>query len=186
MKKVNNIFIKLFLILVPVSFVIPMTPVSASPYGAGKYDAAVPYGGQTSLTISATNVSIAAVASNAGTLSTSANTVTVSSTDVTGYKLYVNTLGSTSLASTGSSIPTSANLTLATLATDTWGYNTDASTNFLGMTTTPALIKTFTGPAAPSTGGDTTTVTYGVKLDFAKPPGSYSATILYTVVPQTT
>lgn len=186
MKKVNNIFIKFLLIFVSASFLLTVPPVFASPYGAGKYDASVPYGGQTSLTISAANVLIAAVPSSGGTLSTSTNTVTVSSTDVTGYKLYVNALGSTSLTSVAGSIPASSNVTGAALSTDTWGYNTDASTNFLGMTTAAALIKTFVGPAAPGTGGDATTVTYGVKLDLTKPAGSYSTTILYTAVPQTT
>lgn len=163
-----------------------ISPVSAAPYGVGLYDAVVPYGGQTSLTISAANVAISVQAASGGQLSTSSNTVTVTSTDVKGYKLYLNALTSASLTGTLGTIPASANVTAAALATNTWGYNTDASTNFIGVTTTPTLITNFTGPASPSVGGSITTVTYGVKLDFSKPAGKYTTNILYTAVPQTT
>jgi hypothetical protein len=71
----------------------------------------------------------------------------------------------------------------AALATNTWGYNTNASANFVGLTTSNVEIKDFLGPARL---GEDTTVTYGVMLDFAKRAGSYSATVLYTATPQTT
>ena len=186
MKKVNNIFTTFLFILIAGFFIFFVSPVSASPYGVGVYDAVVPYGGQTSLTISASNVAISAQAASGGQLSTSSNAVTVTSTDVKGYKLYLNALTSASLTGTVGSIPASANVSTAALATNTWGYNTNASTNFIGVTTTPTLITNFTGPSAPSTGGSVTTVTYGLKLDFLKAAGNYTTNILYTAVPQTT
>jgi len=175
MKKVNNIFTTFLFIFIAGFFIFVVSPVSASPYGVGVYDAVVPYGGQTSLTISASNVAISAQAASGGQLSTSSNAVTVTSTDVKGYKLYLNALTSANLTGTVGSIPASANVSLAALAT-----------NFIGVTTTPTLITNFTGPSAPSTGGSVTTVTYGLKLDFLKAAGNYTTNILYTAVPQTT
>lgn len=182
MKKVNNNFVPIFFASVVASLLVSAS-VLAQPYGAGLYDANVPYGSQTSLSIAAGNVSIAAAASSSGQLSTASNNVTVTSTDVVGYKLYISAPSSTNLTTTGATIPASANVTAAPLATNTWGYNTDASTNFIGLTTSNALLKSFTGP---TTTGDTTTVTYGVKLDFSKKAGSYLTTVLYTAAPQTT
>jgi hypothetical protein len=182
MKKVNKNYIPIFFASALMPFV-ASSGVFAQPYGTGAYDANVPYGNQTSITISAGNVSIAATASNTGQLSTASGNVVVTSTDVVGYKLYISAIGSTSLTASGATIPASGNVTAAALSTNTWGYNTDASTNFIGLTTTNTLLKSFTGP---TTTGDTTAVTYGVKLDFSKQAGSYSTTVLYTAAPQTT
>lgn len=185
MKKVNNIFILFFLISFSASLLLTMAPVSAQPYGVGKYDANVPYGGQTSLTIATNgNVTVPITLTSGGTLNTATSVVTVSSGDVVGYKLYVRALTSSNLSTvTLKTIPASSNVTGLPLSNDTWGYNTDASTNFLGMTTTDALIRSLTGPA---TSGDVTTVTYGLKLDYKTVPGTYTTNIIYTAVPQTT
>lgn len=157
--------------------------VSASPYGAGKYNADVPYGGQTQLTISTSgNVALTVTPSDAGTLATASGTVTVVSTDVVGYKLYVRSLTSTDMTDGGSVIPTSGNGSPASLSVNTWGYNLDASANFVGMTLSDVLIRSATQPY---TSGDVTTVTYGVKVDNAKKSGSYSNSVIYTAVPQT-
>jgi hypothetical protein len=75
-------------------------------------------------------------------------------------------------------IPASGNSSLAPLATNAWGYNIDASTNFLGVTTHPVLLKTATGPYK---SGDNTTVTYGVLTDTSK-GGSYTTSVTYTAV----
>ena len=155
----------------------------AQPYGVGTYDANVPYGSQTSLTISASNVSISLSPTSSGVLASTTGNVTVASTDVKGFKLYVRSLTTTNMNNLGTLLPTSANGSPAALAVDTWGYNLDASTNFVGMTLSDVLIKSITTPA---TSGDTTPVTYGVKLDLAKPAGSYSTSVIYTAVPQTT
>lgn len=159
------------------------TGVLASPYGAGKYNADVPYGGQTQLTISTSgNVGVTVSPSDAGTLASNSGTVTVVSTDVVGYKLYVRSLTSTDMTDGGDIIPASANGSPASLAVNTWGYNLDASSNFVGMTLSDVLIRSATQPY---TSGDVTTVTYGVKIDNAKKSGSYSNSVIYTAVPQT-
>jgi hypothetical protein len=172
------------LVIAILGFVVLPTETSyASPYGAGKYNAVVPYGGQTSMTISTSgNIAIPITPGSSAVLGSSSGTVTVVSTDVVGYKLYVRALSS-NMTSGANTIPASANGTGAALATNTWGYNLDASTNFVGMTTSDVLIRTGTGPFE---SGDTTTVTYGVKIDQSKAAGSYSTTVIYTAVPQTT
>lgn len=182
MKKVHTISL-LFLFVILGVGVLVSVPAFASPYGVGKYGADVPYGKDTSITISASNVVVSAAPGASGQLSTATAPVTVYSTDVTGYKLYVNALSSTDLTSTGGTIPASGNVSAAPLVVNTWGYNTDATTNFLGMTTSMALIKNLVGP---SRLGDTTTVTYGIYVDNNTQAGSYTTTVLYTAVPQTT
>ncbi len=155
----------------------------AQPYGTGNYDANVPYGSQTSLTIATNgNVTIPVSPSDSGTLATGNSLVTVTSTDVVGYKLYIRSNGSTNLANGGSNIPASGNGSPAALAVNTWGYNTDGSSNFVGTTLSDVLIRNGVGPFA---SGDVTTVKYGVKIDNAKPAGNYSGTVIYTAVPQT-
>ena len=155
----------------------------AQPYGKGVYGANVPYGSQTSLTIATNgNVTIPITPVETGTLGTGSSIVTVTSTDVVGYKLYVKAESSTNMVNGAATLPASANGSPAALATNTWGYNTDGSSNFVGMSLTNALIKTATGPFS---GGDNTTVTYGVKVDNSKPAGNYTSTVTYTAVPQT-
>lgn len=155
----------------------------AQPYGKGTYDSNIPYGSQTSLTISTSgNVNIANTPTTSGALSTGTSAITVTSTDIMGYKLYIRGLNNTNMNNLGTLLPASANGSPAALATNTWGYNLDASNNFIGITLTDALIHSTTTPAK---SGDTTNVTYGVKLDLAKPAGNYTTTIVYTAVPQT-
>ncbi len=155
----------------------------ASPYGKGLYDANVPYGSQTALSIATSgNVTIPITPTTSGILATGTSTVTVTSTDVTGYKLYIRALTNTNMNNLGALLPASANGSPAPLATNTWGYNTDASSNFVGLTLSDVLIHSLTGPAST---GDNTTITYGMKLDLAKPAGNYQATVIYTAVPQT-
>jgi hypothetical protein len=154
----------------------------AQPYGVGAFGANVPYGGQTSLSISTTgNVSMSVSPASGGTASTTSG-VTVTSSDVIGYKLYIRAQSSTAMTGANGSIPASANGSPAALAANTWGYNTDNSSNFTGMTLSDALIKTGTGPF---TSGDLTNVYYGVKVDYQTAAGSYSNTVVYTAVPQT-
>ena len=156
---------------------------NAQPYGAGAYSSNVPYGSATSLSISATSaVNLTITPSVSGTLGTASGPVTVTSTDVVGYRLYIRAIGSTDMTTALGSIPASANGSLAPLALNTWGYNTTGATDFLGITASDVLIKAGTGPFS---GGDTTTVTYGLNVDRSKAAGTYSSSILYTAVPQT-
>lgn len=155
----------------------------AQPYGKGVYNANVPYGNQTSLSISTSgNVSIPITPTTGGTLATGSSIVTVASTDVKGYKLYIRSLTSTNMNNLGTQLPASANSSPAALTTNTWGYNTDASNNFTGMTLIDTLIRSTTTPIS---AGESTTITYGVKVDMAKPAGNYAVSIVYTAVPQT-
>jgi hypothetical protein len=155
----------------------------AQPYGMGLYDANVPYGSQTSLSISTSgNVNIPITPTTSGVSATGTSQVTVTSTDVTGYKLYIRALSSTSMNNLGTPLPASANASPAPLAVDTWGYNTDASSNFTGISLSDALIHSTSGPVS---SGEITTVTYGIDLDLAKPAGNYVASVVYTAVPQT-
>jgi hypothetical protein len=152
----------------------------ASPFGEGLFGADVPFGSLTSIAINlGNNVSLNLTPSGGNYSGTGSHTITVTSTDVVGYKLYVYSTGSTSLTNGSYSIPASGNSTPSTLAVNSWGYNTDASSNFVGMTTTPAVLKTATGPFK---NGDDTTVTYGALADITKGAGDYTVTVTYTAV----
>lgn len=155
--------------------------VAASPFGQGKFGAQVPFGSVTSLSISlGGNVSLSLTPSGNTFTGTGSHTITVTSTDVVGYNLYIYSAGSTNLSNGTDTIPASGNGTAAALATNTWGYNTTGSTtNFIGLTTSPVLLKTATGPYET---GDNTTVTYGVLTDVTKSEGSYTTTVTYTAV----
>ena len=171
-----------FFIALSVGTLVPSASY-AQPYGKGVYNANVPYGGQTELSIATSgNINIPITPTTSGVLATGASVVTVTSTDVMGYKLYIRALNSTDMNNLGDLLPASANGSPAPLAINTWGYNVDASTNFAGITLTDTLIRSITIPAS---SGDITTVTYGMKLDLAKPAGNYVATVVYTAVPQT-
>jgi len=165
------------------TIIVPSFVAQAQPYGKGIYNANVPYGTQTALSISTNgNVSIPITPVSSGALATGTSTVTVTSTDVVGYKLYVRALTNTNLNNLGALLPASANGAPAPLATNTWGYNTDATANFVGMELADTLIRTLNAPAST---GDVTTLTYGIRVDLAKPAGKYINTVIYTAVPST-
>lgn len=163
---------------------------NAQPYGAGLYNANIPYGDETKLTISTNgDITIPITPTLGGTLATGTSTVTVATTDVKGYKLYIAAKdGITYMDNLGAHLPASANSfgSGLPLANNTWGYNTDASSNFAGILPggvgSDQLVKSVTYPVK---SGDVTTFTYGLKLDFEKPAGKYVAYIVYTAVPQT-
>lgn len=154
----------------------------ASPFGQGVFSADVPFGSDTSMSISlGGNVQLDATNDGGGTYSgTGAHTITVTSTDVVGYRLYLYTPGSTALVNGSETIPASGNTVLGSLAVNTWGYNTMGSTsNFVGIASSPVVIKDATGPHK---NGDDTTVTYGVKVSSTKGAGQYTASVVYTAV----
>lgn len=157
--------------------------VLASPFGEGVFGADVPFGSATSLSISlGGNVSLNLTPSGQYFTASGSHTITVTSTDVVGYRLYAYSPGSTSMTYGSQTIPASSNGSPAALATNTWGYNTNGSANYVGMKTVPALIKDTTGP---SKTGDTTTVTYGVLTDLAQTAGAYTVSVVYTAVAET-
>jgi hypothetical protein len=173
-----------FIIILSICLTLLFTPTShASPYGKGLYGTNVPYGSQTALSIATSgDITIPVTPVSGGTLATGTSVVTVTSTDVMGYKLYTRALGASAMNNLGATLPASGNGSPAALATNTWGYNTDASSNFVGLTLTDSLIRSITVPAST---GDVTTLTYGIMIDLTKPAGKYIATVLYTAVPQT-
>ena len=158
-------------------------PAYAQPFGLGVFGEDIPFGAVTSLSI-AINGTVDLQLSPVGQDFEAADShdVVVTSTDVVGYKLYVYALNSTALANGTSTIPASANGSPAPLALNSWGYNTDASTNYVGLLLTPREIKAVSGPRA---SGDVTTVTYGVYAPQTTAAGSYTSSIVYTAVPET-
>jgi hypothetical protein len=170
-------------VLVVVCCALLQQSAAASPFGQGVFGADVPFGSVTSLSIAlGGNVFLALTPSGPNFTASGSHTITVTSTDVVGYKLYAYNPTSTAMTNGSDTIPASTNTTAGSLAVNSWGYNTDGMTNYLGMTTTPALIKDTTGP---SKTGDSTPVTYGVLTDITKGAGAYTVSVVYTVVAKT-
>lgn len=154
------------------------TPAFASPFGQGKFGANVGFGSATSLSVALSgNVNLNLASDGSKYSASGSHTVTVTSSDVVGYNLYAYALNNSAMTSGSSTIPASGNSSAAALALNTWGYNLNGSTNYLGLTTTPQQIKTASGPY---TSGDVTTVTYGVVTDLTKPAGAYTVSVVYT------
>jgi hypothetical protein len=179
-----RVYDKLFrplLVVFGVFCVLSIAPtVAASPFGEGVFGAHVPFGSLTSLSIAlGGNVSLNLTPSGSTFVGSGSHTITVTSTDVVGYALYIYGTGSTSMTSGASTIPASANTSAGPLSLNTWGYNIDGSSNYLGLVTAPTLLKTANGPYET---GDNTTVTYGVLTDITTSEGNYSASVTYTVV----
>jgi hypothetical protein len=152
----------------------------ASPFGQGVFGAQVPFGSQTAISIAlGGNVNLSLVPNGSNFSASGSSSVTVTSTDVDGYNLYVYSPSSTSLINGGNSIPASSNVSAAALSVNSWGYNTDGSSNFVGLTSTPTVITTTTGPYE---NGNTTNVTYGVLAASTTPSGTYSGNTTFTVV----
>lgn len=170
----------IFLLITVINLISPSIS-HAAPYGKGVYGIST-YGAETSLTISVgSNVNISITPTESGVLASSSSSVTVTSTDVTGCILYIRALTSTDMNNLGALIPASANVALTPLVVNTWGYNVDGSNDFIGISLTDTIFKSITGPIVASI----TSVKYGVKLDLVKPAGQYTASVVYTAVPQT-
>lgn len=154
------------------------SPAHASPFGKGVYGADVPFGSLTSLSIDLSgSVGMTLVPDSGNLYGTGSHDVTVTSTDVVGYSLYIHNPTDTDMVSGGNDIPASGNTVAAPLSINTWGYNTDASSNFIGLTTSQVLINDRDGPFK---NGDDTTVTYGALVDTSKGSGTYTVDITYT------
>jgi hypothetical protein len=175
---------RVLLLMFGVFTILALQPTaSASPFGQGVFGADVPFGSATSLAISlGGNVSLGLTPSGANFSAASSHTITVTSTDVVGYNLYAYSPGGTAMTNGSYTIPASINTTAGSLAVNSWGYNTDGSGNYVGMTSTPALIKSANGPYK---AGDNTTVSYGVLTNITKGAGDYTVGVTYTVVTKT-
>jgi len=178
MKKIYGIFASLSLAVIGLNYY-----ASAAPYGAGRYNEDVPYGSATSLTISTDgNTSIHLSPTENGALGTGSSQVSVTSTDIIGYKLYVRSEAGSRMHNGPDYLESSDNIIPDSLTINTWGYNTDGSSSFVGMPAADTLVRARSGPFS---SGDTTTFTYGVFIDNAKPAGNYTTSVVYTAVPQT-
>jgi hypothetical protein len=176
---INQLVSKLLLIMIAIMSAVSLTPIaSASSFGAGYFGANVPFGSSTNIAVSLSgNVKFNLTPSGSNFTGSSSSTITVTTDDVYGYYLYTYCNGNSSLVNGSYSIPASANTTEGTLASDTWGYNTDGSGNYIGFTTAPVVIATDTGPYI---SGNATTVTYGVLTTDATPNGNYTAAVTFT------
>ncbi len=154
--------------------------VTASPFGQGVFGADVPFGSGTSMTVAlGGNPSLSLTPSGGNFEGSGSHTLTVTTTDVVGYRLYIYATN-TNMTNGAENIAASANGSPATLAANTWGYNTTGSTsNFMGVTNTPVVLKDANGPYK---NGDNTTVTYGVKVSATKGAGDYASSVVYTAV----
>lgn len=160
--------------------VILQQPALAQPFGIGIYGADVPFGNLTSISINlGTSVSMTLTPSGPNLYGSGSQVVTVTSTDVVGYGLYIHNPTTTSMSNGTDTITASSNVTAAPLAVNSWGYNTDGSSNYIGLTTTPTLINDRTGPYK---SGDSTTVTYGALTSTSKSDGTYTIGVTYTAV----
>ncbi|MFZ2544852.1 MAG: hypothetical protein WAW80_02660 [Candidatus Saccharimonadales bacterium] len=167
-------------LLVLLSSILMQQPVNASPFGQGVFGADVPFGSLTSLSIAlGGNVTMNLSPSGGNLAGSGSHTLTVTSNDVVGYRLYASSPSGTTMTNGSNTIPASGNGSPSALSLDTWGYNTDASSNYVGMLTTPSLIKDATGPYK---NGDNTTVTYGAFTSNIKGAGAYSVNVVYTAV----
>ncbi len=152
----------------------------ASPFGQGLFGADVPFGSLTSIDMSFSGDVDFTLTPGGGNFSgQGSHTVTVTSTDVVGYKLYAWASSGTNMSNGTETIPASGNSSANPLSINTWGYNTTGNTtNYLGMLSTPSLIKDADGPYK---NGDDTSVYYGANVDITTPASDYSVPITYTV-----
>lgn len=176
----NRQYRALFVLLTLCGLLSFVSTAQASPFGQGLFNENVPFGSLTSLAISLGSDPNVNLAPNGPTFEGSgAHTITVTSNDAVGYNLYIYAASGTSMTNGSSTIAASSNGTLAALSLNTWGYNIDGSSNYVGITNRPTLLKSASGPY---TSGDNTTVTYGALTDSAAPAGSYSVSVTYTAV----
>jgi hypothetical protein len=147
------------------------------------FGANVPFGSLTSLAISlGSNVTVALSPSGNNFVGSGSHTISVTSSDVVGYNLYIYAANGTAMKQGSLSIPASSNVSPAPLSINTWGYNTDGSSNYKGITASPVLLKAADGPY---TSGDNTTVTYGAFTNITQGAGAYQVNVTYTAVART-
>lgn len=173
----------MFIALLFICSLVVQQSALASPFGAGAFGADVPFGSMTTIGIGlGSSPSMTLTPSGPNFSGSASQVVTVTSTDVVGYKLYINATTSTSMSNGTDTIAASANGSPSTLATNTWGYNiTGSTTNFTGMTLSQVEIRSRTGPYK---SGDATTLTYGALIDNTKSSGTYTVNVTYTAIGQ--
>jgi hypothetical protein len=126
-------------------------------------------------------VAISVTPTSSGAEATADDTITVDSNDADGYNLTVE--NDPTLTMAGSQGGTLAKTTgtygaPAALSANSWGYRLSGFTagTYAGVEDAAQNIKSTTATA----NADTTTVTYGVKVNTAVPAGVYSDSVTYT------
>ena len=116
---------------------------------------------------------------NAADTTTATSAVTVYTNAAGGYTLSVKDADSvTALTRTGEGTqPTIPAGTTITAGTSAWGYKGGSVTNFAAISATDATVYT---QSAPTSGGQTTNMTYGVSTASDQATGTYTDTIIYT------
>ena len=130
---------------------------------------------------SGATVAISVTPTGAGAEATANDTVLVDSNDPDGYNLTLENDATLTMAgpSGGTLAKTTGTFgTPAALATNSWGYILTGFTagSYAGVEDAPQNIKSTTAVAS----GDSTTVTYGVKVNTGVPAGVYSDAVTYT------
>lgn len=154
--------------------------VYASAFGQGAFGEDVPFGSGTSIGMTFSgDVAFTLTPAGATFSGQGSNTVTVTSTNVVGYYLFLYANGSTSMSNGSATIAASGNGSPASLAINTWGYNVDGSTNYLGILDHPVQILSADGPYK---NGNDTDVYYGAYVDITKPASDYTVEVTHTLV----
>lgn len=174
----------------------------ALPYGSGTYGTC--QYGTCSLSLSTSGtVSISATPTVSGVYSTQSDSVQVGTHASTGYTLTMKDSDTnTDLVSGGDTVSRSAGTQASPigLALNTWGYRVDSLSGFgagptSAQTNSASSSYTFAGVPASNESthtlkvtsvaaepAETTTVWYGVRLNDAKPSGTYTDLVTYTAV----
>lgn len=126
-------------------------------------------------------VAISVTPTSSGAEATADDTVTVDSNDADGYTLSLeNDTTLTMAGSAGGTLAKTAGTfgTPAALSANSWGYRLSGWTagTYAGVEDAAQEIKSTTATAS----AETTTVTYGVKVNTAVPAGVYTDSVTYT------
>lgn len=181
---VSSNLVRSLLLLSLLSFILLTSPIAQAASGP----ATIAINQPTNLSLDLANA-----ANNPNHTVSSNHNVVVTTTSDLGYSLTTkataNTMSlvgsSNGNGSNGSSSATTINPTTATsgplFSTRTWGISLDGGSNYQALPTTGLTIRTSTSPTT-NPSGDTTTITYGARLDNFNqlPAGSYSTTVVYT------
>lgn len=175
--RLPHLIVTTFLVL---CLMLMQQPVHAAAFGQGPFGADIPFGAGTAIDMSFSGDVEFTLSPSGGSFSGQGNnTVTVVSNNPVGYYLFLYAQNSTALVKGSDAIPASANSSPGALALNTWGYNTDGSSNYVGITGTKALIDSVDGEQE---SGNNTDVYYGVYVDITKPAGDYTQSVTHTLV----
>ncbi len=176
--------------------------LAALPYGSGTYGACQ-YSSCSISIMTGGTVALSATPTSSGVYTIASDSVTVDTLASTGYTLSVKDSDTVTSLENGANTIAASSASPASpgvLAPNTWGWRIDGTAGFgAGPTTaqssvasnsltfagivasnqTAQTMKTTSSAANPP---DVTSVWYGVRVDTAKPAGTYSTQVVYTAV----